>query len=150
MLTIRITRTNTDFDDLSLPQYATEGAAGLDVRAAVGVGGITIVPGAVVMIPTALAVEIPLGYEAQVRSRSGLAAKNGVFCLNAPGTIDSDFRGEIHVILANFGTAPFVVQRGERVAQLVVAKFERVAWEVAEELAPTERGTGGFGSTGTT
>jgi len=147
MLTIAVTRTTTGFDDIALPHYATEGAAGADVRAAL-TEPVSVPAGGVAMIPTALAVHIPDGYEMQVRSRSGLAAKHGIFCLNAPGTIDSDYRGEINVILANFGKEPFVIQRGDRIAQLVVAKYERIVWEEQDQLSDTSRGTGGFGSTG--
>jgi dUTP pyrophosphatase len=145
---ISILRTKPEFHDIELPHFASEGAAGMDVRAAIS-EPITIASGSVAMIPTGLACAIPEGYEMQVRSRSGLAAKNGIFCLNAPGTIDSDFRGEIHVILANFGKEPYVVQRGERIAQCVVAKYERIEWEITDELPITERGSGGFGSSGT-
>jgi dUTP pyrophosphatase len=147
MLTIAITRTNAGFDDIALPHYATNGAAGADVRAAL-TEPITVSAGGVAMIPTAIAVHIPDGYEMQVRSRSGLAAKHGIFCLNAPGTIDSDYRGEINVILANFGKESFVIERGDRIAQLVVAKYERIVWEEQDQLSDTTRGTGGFGSTG--
>ncbi len=146
-MNIPITRTKSGFDDIELPNFASSGAAGMDVRAAIA-EPISIPQGAVAMIPTGIACAIPEGFEMQVRSRSGLAAKSGVFCLNAPGTIDSDFRGEIHVILANFGQAAYTVQRGERIAQLVVARFERVEWSVVEALPSTERGSGGFGSTG--
>jgi dUTP pyrophosphatase len=147
MLTIAVTRTNTGFDDIALPHYATNGAAGADVRAAL-TEPVTVPAGGVAMIPTAIAVHIPDGYEMQVRSRSGLAAKHGIFCLNAPGTIDSDYRGEINVILANFGKEPFVIERGDRIAQLVVAKYERIVWEEQDQLSDTNRGAGGFGSTG--
>lgn len=147
MLTIAVTRTATGFDDIALPHYATEGAAGADVRAAL-TEPMSVPAGGVAMIPTAIAVHIPDGYEMQVRSRSGLAAKHGIFCLNAPGTIDSDYRGEINVILANFGKEPFVVERGDRIAQLVVARYERIVWEEQDQLSDTNRGTGGFGSTG--
>lgn len=147
LLNIPITRTKSGFDDIELPHFATEGAAGMDVRAAVETP-VTLEKGAVAMIPTGLACAVPAGYEMQVRSRSGLAAKFGVFCLNAPGTIDSDFRGEIHIILANFGTEPYTIQRGDRIAQLVVARYERVEWTLQSELPATERGAGGFGSTG--
>lgn len=131
----------------ALPAYATHGSAGMDVRAVLA-DSITIQPGAVAMIPTGLAVAIPLGYEMQVRSRSGLAAKNGVFCLNSPGTIDSDYRGEVKVILANFGAEPFTISNGDRIAQLVVAKHEHVRWKEVTTLPETDRGEGGFGSTG--
>jgi dUTP pyrophosphatase len=147
MLIIPIHRIKPDFDDLPLPKFASDGAAGMDVRAAVKLP-ITIEPSKIALIPTALACAVPQGYELQVRSRSGLAAKHGVFCLNAPGTIDSDYRGEIQVVLANFGAEPFVVQRGERVAQFVVARFEHVQWREVQVLEETVRGSGGFGSTG--
>ena len=101
------------------------------------------------MIPTGIAIALPQGFECQVRSRSGLAAKHGIFALNAPGTIDSDYRGEIKVILANSGKTPYAIQPGERIAQLVIARYETVQWELVKSLDETERGTGGFGSTGT-
>jgi dUTP pyrophosphatase len=144
---IPITRTKSGFDDIELPHFASDGAAGMDVHACID-SPIMLERGSVTMIPAGIACAIPTGYEMQVRSRSGLAAKHGVFCLNAPGTIDSDFRGEIQVILANFGSEPYTIQRGDRIAQLVVAKFERVEWQLAAELPVTERGAGGFGSTG--
>jgi dUTP pyrophosphatase len=106
-------------------------------------------PGAIVMIPTGIAIALPQGFECQVRSRSGLAAKHGIYALNAPGTIDSDYRGEIKVILANSGKASYAIQPGERIAQLVIARYETVRWELVDSLDETERGTGGFGSTGT-
>ncbi len=144
---ISIIRTKSGFDDIELPHFASDGAAGMDVRACID-EPIPIANGTVAMIPTGIACAIPFGYEMQVRSRSGLAAKNGIFCLNAPGTIDSDFRGEIHVILANFSKEPYIIQRGDRIAQLVVARYERVEWLETTELPETERGKGGFGSTG--
>jgi dUTP pyrophosphatase len=147
MLTIHITRTNTAFADIPLPHYATEGAAGMDVRAAIE-EPVLVQPSRVQMIPTGFAVALPAGYEAQIRSRSGLAAKHGVFCLNAPGTIDSDFRGELHVILANFGAEPFRIERGDRIAQMVIARYEQVHWHEVLTLDETTRSTGGFGSTG--
>jgi len=110
---------------------------------------IVIPPGSIALVPTAIALALPDGYEAQIRSRSGLALKYGIFCLNSPGTIDSDYRGEIKVILANAGTMAFTITRGMRIAQLVVARYERVKWELVNELPPTERLSGGFGSTGT-
>jgi dUTP pyrophosphatase len=142
-----VSRLRDQMDDIPLPHYASEGSAGADARAAVD-APVTIAPGAVAMIPTGLAFQIPDGYEVQVRSRSGLAAKHGVFCLNSPGTIDSDYRGEVWVILANFGAQPFVVERGEKIAQLVLARHERIEWREVESLSETARGTGGFGSTG--
>ena len=133
--------------DLPLPNYASDGAAGMDVCAAVD-QPMTLSAGKVVMVPTGLCVAIPRGYEMQVRSRSGLAAKQGVFALNSPGTIDSDYRGEIKVILANFSDADVVIERGMRIAQLVVAQHATVQWDVVESLDETRRGEGGFGSTG--
>ncbi len=147
MQTVAITRIKQGFDDISLPHYASKGAAGADIRAALD-APMTIPAGSVAMIPTGLSVQIPDGYEIQVRSRSGLAAKHGIFCLNAPGTIDSDFRGEIHVILANFGKEDFTIERGERIAQLVLARYEQIDWRESDSLSQTERGDGGFGSTG--
>lgn len=131
-----------------LPHYATDGAAGMDI-CAVCDEPITIAPNAIALVPTGLAIALPQGFECQVRSRSGLAAKNGIFCLNAPGTIDSDYRGEIKVILANFGKEDFIVRHGDRIAQIVIARYEQIQWEVVEVLGQTERGEGGFGSTGT-
>lgn len=137
------------FDGLELPAYETSGSAGMDVRAALPAGDpLTLKPGARAMVPTGLSVAIPEGYEIQVRPRSGLAAKHGLTCLNTPGTIDSDYRGEIKVILINLGAEAFVIQRGERIAQLVLAPVTRLAWSEVDALAETARGTGGFGSTG--
>ena len=130
-----------------LPAYATPLAAGLDVRAD-NAEPIELKPMQRAMVPTGLFLEIPAGYEVQVRPRSGLAAKRGVTVLNAPGTIDADYRGEVCVILVNLGADDFVVERGERIAQLVLAKHEVIEWEEASELADSERGAGGFGSTG--
>ena len=131
-----------------LPEYATEFSAGLDVRAA-NDEPIVLEPLARAMVPTGLYLEIPEGYEVQVRPRSGLAAKKGITVLNAPGTIDADYRGEVCVILVNLSQEPFTVEKGERVAQLVLARHERLEWEPAGELAASGRGEGGFGSTGT-
>jgi len=133
---------------LQLPTYATEQSAGMDLTAALE-EAIEIGAGERMLIPTGLSIALPEGYEAQVRPRSGLALKHGVTVLNSPGTIDADYRGEIGVILANLGQEPFTVERGMRVAQMVIAKHATVEWEVAEELSETERGSGGFGSTGT-
>ena len=130
-----------------LPAYATALSAGLDVRAA-NETPIVLPPLGRAMVPTGLYLEIPAGYELQVRPRSGLAAKRGVTVLNAPGTIDADYRGEVCVILVNLSGEPFVIERGERIAQLVLAKHEVIEWEEAAELAESERGAGGFGSTG--
>ena len=130
-----------------LPAYATAFAAGLDVRAD-NTEPIVLKPLGRAIVPTGLYLEIPAGYEVQVRPRSGLAAKKGITVLNAPGTIDADYRGEVCVILVNLGADDFVVERGERIAQLVLAKHEVIEWEEASELADSERGAGGFGSTG--
>ncbi len=132
----------------TLPAYATAGSAGMDITAALAEPMI-LEPGAIVMIPTGIAIALPQGFECQVRSRSGLAAKHGIFALNAPGTIDSDYRGEIKVILANSGKSSYAIQPGERIAQLVIARYETVQWELVNTLDETDRGTGGFGSTGT-
>ena len=132
-------------DGLPLPAYATPGAAGLDVVAA---EALTLAPGARHAVATGFAVAIPEGYEIQVRPRSGLALKHGVTCLNTPGTIDSDYRGEVKVILANLGSEPFEIGRGERIAQLVPAAVQRAAFAEVAELDETSRGAGGFGSTG--
>lgn len=131
-----------------LPEYATDLAAGLDVRAD-NSDSIVLPPLGRALVPTGLYLEIPAGFEVQVRPRSGLAAKKGITVLNAPGTIDADYRGEVCVILVNLSSEDFVVERGERIAQLVLARHERVEWEPAESLASSARGEGGFGSTGT-
>ncbi len=133
---------------LKLPTYATEQSAGMDLTAALE-EAIELDPGQRILIPTGLSIALPKGYEAQIRPRSGLAIKHGVTVLNTPGTVDADYRGEIKVILANLGTEPFTVERGMRIAQMVIAKHATVSWEVVEEIDETERGEGGFGSTGT-
>ena len=130
-----------------LPQYATPQSAGVDLRADIP-GGIVLEPLGRAMVPTGLYLEIPAGYEAQVRPRSGLAAKKGVTVLNSPGTIDADYRGEVRVILVNLSSEPFAVEPGERIAQMVIARHEHVEWEEVEVLEESERGAGGFGSTG--
>jgi len=130
-----------------LPAYATQFAAGLDVRAD-NAEPIVLEPLDRAMVPTGLFLEIPAGYEIQVRPRSGLAAKRGITVLNAPGTIDADYRGEVCVILVNLGREPFTIERGERIAQLVLARHETIDWEESSELAESGRGAGGFGSTG--
>ncbi|MFC3580116.1 dUTP diphosphatase [Sphingomonas hylomeconis] len=132
-------------DGLPLPAYATDGAAGMDV---VSADATTLAPGARAAIATGFAIAIPAGYEVQVRPRSGLALKHGVTCLNTPGTIDSDYRGEVKVILANLGTEPFVIARGDRIAQLVPAPVQRATLDEVADLDDTVRGSGGFGSTG--
>ncbi len=131
--------------DLPLPAYATSGAAGMDVVAA---EALTLAPGARHAVSTGFAMAIPEGYEVQVRPRSGLALKHGITCLNTPGTIDSDYRGEMKIILANLGDAPFEITRGDRIAQLVPAAVQRAALSEADTLDETVRGAGGFGSTG--
>lgn len=131
--------------DLPLPAYATSGAAGMDVVAAEDV---TLAPGARHAVATGFAIAIPEGFEVQVRPRSGIALKHGITCLNTPGTIDSDYRGEVKVILANLGDAPFEVKRGDRIAQLVPAQVTRAALIESADLDETDRGGGGFGSTG--
>lgn len=131
----------------SLPQYATPLSAGMDVRAA-NEQPIKIDPLQRAMVPTGLFLEIPAGYEVQVRPRSGLAAKKGITVLNAPGTIDADYRGEVCVILVNLSSEPFVVEKGERIAQLVLSRHECIEWDECRSLSESERGDGGFGSTG--
>jgi dUTP pyrophosphatase len=147
IIAIKIKRLSADFEDLPLPMYATEHASGMDVRAAL-FEPVTIEPGGVAMIPTDFCVEIPEGHEIQVRPRSGLAAANGVTILNAPGTIDADYRGEIKIILINHGKLNFIVNRGDRIAQLVLSKVLRAEIQVSDELKDTIRGEGGFGHTG--
>ena len=134
-------------DGLPLPTYMTAGAAGADLVAAIP-GDLTLLPGARALVPAGFALAMPEGYEAQVRPRSGLALRNGIALLNAPGTIDSDYRGPVGVILANLGSEPFVVRRGDRIAQLVVAPVVRAHFEEAAALDSTARDTAGFGSTG--
>ncbi len=133
--------------DLPLPAYATADAAGLDLMAAIN-EPLRLEPGARALVPTGLAIALPRGFEAQVRPRSGLAAKNGITVLNSPGTIDGDYRGEIKVILINHGSEPFSIERGLRIAQMVVAPVTRIAWDEQTTLDDTARGIGGFGSTG--
>ncbi len=137
------------FGDLPLPTYETGQSAGMDLRAALAEGShIDLLPGRRVLIPTGLCIALPAGYEAQVRPRSGLALKNGITCLNSPGTIDADYRGEVGVILINHGWEGFRIHRGDRIAQMVVAPITQIGWMEFEELDETARGTGGFGSTG--
>jgi dUTP pyrophosphatase len=137
------------FEGLALPAYETAQSAGMDLRAAVPESQpLTLAPGQRAMVETGLAIALPPGFEAQVRPRSGLAAKHGVTCLNSPGTVDADYRGEVKVILINHGQEPFVIKRGERIAQMVIAPVTRGAFEVVASLDETARGTGGFGSTG--
>jgi dUTP pyrophosphatase len=132
---------------LPLPQYESAFAAGMDLRAAIETA-LVLIPGARALVPTGIAIALPPGYEAQVRPRSGLALKHGITGLNSPGTIDADYRGEIQVLLVNHGTAPFTVERGMRIAQMIVAPVTRGRWREVETLPTSERGAGGFGSTG--
>jgi len=134
-------------ENLELPKYSTSGSAGCDLRAAID-ADVVLAPGARALIPTGIAIAIPPGYEGQVRMRSGLALKQGLTLLNAPGTIDSDYRGEVRVILANLGSEPATLRRGDRIAQLVFAPVARARLERVAELPATERHDGGFGSTG--
>ena len=134
--------------DLPLPSYATEGAAGMDLLAAVA-GPVTLGPGQRALIPTGLAIALPPGHELQIRPRSGLALRHGIVLPNSPGTIDEDYRGEIQVIMLNTGDAPFVIERGARIAQAVLAPVIRAVWREVEALDETARNQGGFGSTGT-
>ena len=131
----------------ALPEYQTPLSAGLDIRANLD-ESVTLQPLERAMIPTGLFVELPEGCEMQIRPRSGLAAKHGITVLNSPGTIDADYRGEIKVILVNLSNEPFTIEAGVRIAQMIVARYEQIEWEAAEELSSTERGAGGFGSTG--
>jgi dUTP pyrophosphatase len=131
----------------ALPEYATEGAAGMDIRAHL-LSPLTLRPMERQLVPTGLFIELPHGYEAQVRPRSGLAIKQGITCLNTPGTIDSDYRGEIKVILINLSTEQQTLQPGERIAQMVIAAVEQVGWDAVEEIGATVRSAGGFGHTG--
>jgi len=144
-VSVEIIRVNEASGDIPLPNYATSHSAGMDVCAAQEV---ILRAGETALIPSGFAIALPEGYEAQVRPRSGLAIKHQVTVLNSPGTIDADYRGEVKVILTNFGKNDFVIKRGDRIAQLVIAKYERVVWEEKDSLDTTERGAGGFGHTG--
>jgi dUTP pyrophosphatase len=134
---------------LPFPAYETAGAAGMDVRAALP-GTVMLAPGAILSVPTGLAIEVPPGFEVQLRPRSGLAARHGVTLANSPATIDSDYRGELLVALIHHGGEPLAIERGMRIAQMVLARAPRIEWEPVESLAPSARGSGGFGHTGTT
>jgi dUTP pyrophosphatase len=148
MTTVRVERL-PNAEGLPLPAYETGGSAGMDLRAAVPEDApVTLEPGARALVPTGLKIALDPGYEAQVRPRSGLALKHGLTCLNAPGTIDSDYRGEVGVILINHGQEPFVIRRGERIAQMVIARHEQATLVEVGALDETARGAGGFGSTG--
>jgi dUTP pyrophosphatase len=144
---IQITRLSPSSRDVPLPAYATEGAAGMDIRAVLD-DPMIVAPGATVLVPTGFAMAVPNGYEAQVRPRSGLAIKHRIGVLNAPGTIDSDYRGEVRVILTNFGSEEFTIRRGDRIAQMVVAPYVKAEWDERDSLDDTTRGAGGFGHTG--
>ena len=145
-VTLRVKRLDGN-QDIALPSYETEGASGLDLRAAVD-GELTLHPGEVTLVPTGLAIALPSGYEAQIRPRSGLALKHGVGMVNSPGTIDSDYRGEIGLVLINWGKTPFVVKRGDRIAQMVVTRVSRARVLEVGRLETTDRGEGGFGHSG--
>jgi dUTP pyrophosphatase len=146
-VTISLTRLD-HAKDLSLPAYATPQSAGMDLLAAIA-EPITLKPGERKLVPTGLTMALPDGYEAQIRPRSGLAFKNGITVANAPGTIDADYRGEVGVLLVNLGSEPFVIERGMRIAQMVIAAYTRATFSEVLELPSTQRGAGGFGSTGT-
>lgn len=147
LIKIKIKRLSKDFKNIPLPSYATEGSSGMDVRAAVK-DKIVIPSGKVALVPTDFSVEIPAGYEIQVRPRSGLAVKHNIGVLNSPGTIDSDYRGEVKIILMNFGEKDFEILCGERIAQLVVSKVYKASFVESEDLEDSQRGAGGFGHTG--
>ncbi len=144
---VRIARTSERFADIPLPEYMTPGAAGMDIRAAVE-EPVVLQPVEIRAIPAGFAIELPRHLEAQVRPRSGLALKHGIILPNSPGTIDSDYRGEVKIVMANIGREPFTIQRGDRIAQLVVAPVIHVAWEETESLNHSARGAGGFGHSG--
>jgi len=146
-LHVPISRVPGSGTDVPLPSYATPGSAGMDLRATVD-APVVIPPGGRALVACGVMIELPAGYEGQVRARSGLAVRHGVGVLNGPGTIDSDYRGEVKVILANFGAEPFTVNRGERIAQLVIAPVTRAQWDERDALGDTDRGAGGFGHTG--
>ena len=146
---VRISHTDGKSAELQLPEYATEGAAGMDVCADVD-SEVQIAPLETKLIPTGFSIELPHGFEAQIRPRSGLALKHQIGILNSPGTIDSDYRGEVKILLTNFGKEPFTVKRGDRIAQMVVHQYARVEWEKVDQVNATSRGAGGFGHTGIT
>jgi len=139
--------TNPDYGEIKLPEYITPQSAGMDIYAA-NLEPIIIEPFMTVAIPTGIAIELPDGYEAQIRPRSGLALKHGITLLNSPGTIDPDYRGEIKVIMTNISNTPFQVKYPDRIAQMIISRFERIEWSVSDELDSTVRGDGGFGHTG--
>ncbi len=141
-------KTLPHFQGLKLPEYETKQSAGMDVRAALLNEGLTIKPGERSLVPTGFCIALPAGFEAQMRPRSGLAIKNGITLLNSPGTIDADYRGEVKVILINHGNEPFTIKHGDRIAQMVIAPVNQAAFKLSDDLENTERGEGGFGSTG--
>lgn len=147
VVNLNIKRISNEYDDIALPSYATEGSAGMDIRAAIS-EEIIIPAGEVKLVPTNLIVEIPVGYEIQVRPRSGLALKHGIGLLNSPGTIDSDYRGEVGIIMSNFSKDDFVIKRGDRIAQLVLAKYYKADVFETKNISESQRGDGGFGHTG--
>jgi dUTP pyrophosphatase len=137
------------YEGLALPRYETTGSAGMDLRAALPEDApVTLQPGEWRLIPTGLSMALPEGFEAQIRPRSGLAAKHAISCVNTPGTVDSDYRGELRVNLINHGREPFTINRGERIAQIIIAPVIQAVWEEVDDLGETERGASGFGSTG--
>jgi dUTP pyrophosphatase len=144
---IRIARVNSEVKDIPLPSYTTSGSSGMDIYADVKTETV-IKKGGTSLIPTGFYIEVPPGYEAQVRPRSGMALKYGISVLNTPGTIDSDYRGEVKVILTNFGNEDYLIRRGDRIAQMVIAPVVQAEWENVESLDQTQRGAGGFGHTG--
>lgn len=146
-LTVKIHRLSDDTKDIPLPAYATPGSAGMDIHAAVQ-GEMVVKAGETTLIPTGFSMEIPVGFEAQIRPRSGLALKHSIGLMNSPGTIDSDYRGEVRIVFTNYGKTDFIVRRGDRIAQMVVARYERVEWVETRDLTETDRGSGGFGHTG--
>ena len=152
MVTIRVSWLDDADPSIALPQYETAGSAGADIRANFATDlrdcGLTLAPGRRALVPTGVRIEIPNGYEVQIRPRSGLALKHGITIPNAPGTIDSDYRGPLGVILMNLGTEPFNIAHGDRIAQMVIAPVVQAAFEVSADLSDTARGAGGFGSTG--
>lgn len=145
-VSVKISRIYPSSTDVPLPAYTTAGSAGMDICAAVE-QDVVIAPGETVLIPSGFSIELPLGFEAQVRPRSGLAIKYNIGILNSPGTIDSDYRGEVKIIMTNFGREPFTVKRGDRIAQMVIHRYARADWDEVEQLGETTRGEGGFGHT---
>jgi dUTP diphosphatase len=144
---IRISRIKSGNSDISLPSYATQDSSGMDVCAAIE-NELVVKQGATVLVPTGFSIEVPHGFEAQIRPRSGLALKQGITVLNSPGTIDSDYRGEVRIILSNFGRNDFIIHKGDRIAQMVIAPVVQAEWEEVPDLVQTKRGAGGFGHTG--